>query len=170
VKKRHQGRVILAGLSLLTIFLFYAATDGSEKDVQTSSDITVKEEAERGLTEEQIKSELSWLEGSNPRKAKELRELREKEPEKFETELKKAVFNEKVKQAIFGTAFLTVGGLGLFLFGMGLMSEGLKKVAGRKLRRIVESMTKRPLVAFGRRRYGFSSIQLGNNGDDNWFC
>jgi phosphate:Na+ symporter len=148
VKKRHQGRVILAGLSLLTIFLFYAATDGSEKDVQTSSDITVKEEAERGLTEEQIKSELSWLEGSNPRKAKELRELREKEPEKFETELKKAVFNEKVKQAIFGTAFLTVGGLGLFLFGMGLMSEGLKKVAGRKLRRIVESMTKRPLVAF----------------------
>jgi phosphate:Na+ symporter len=148
VKKRHQGRVILAGLSLLTIFLFCAATDGSGKDVQTSSDITVKEEAEKGLTEEQIKSELSWLEGSNPRKAKELRELREKEPEKFETELKKAVFNEKVKQAIFGTAFLTVGGLGLFLFGMGLMSEGLKKVAGRKLRRIVESMTKRPLVAF----------------------
>ena len=148
VKKRHQGRVIVAGLSLLTIFLFCAATDGSGKDVQTSSDITVKEEAEKGLTEEQIKSELSWLEGSNPRKAKELRELREKEPEKFETELKKAVFNEKVKQAIFGTAFLTVGGLGLFLFGMGLMSEGLKKVAGRKLRRIVESMTKRPVVAF----------------------
>ena len=148
MKKRHQGRVIVAGLSLLTIFLFCAATDGSGKDVQTSSDITVKEEAEKGLTEEQIKSELSWLEGSNPRKAKELRELREKEPEKFETELKKAVFNEKVKQAIFGTAFLTVGGLGLFLFGMGLMSEGLKKVAGRKLRRIVESMTKRPVVAF----------------------
>jgi len=36
----------------------------------------------------------------------------------------------------------------LFLFGMGLMSDGLKKVAGRKLRKIVESMTKRPLVAF----------------------
>ena len=44
--------------------------------------------------------------------------------------------------------FSTVGGLGLFLFGMGMMSDGLKKVAGRKLRRIVESMTKRPFIAF----------------------
>jgi phosphate:Na+ symporter len=148
VKKRHQGQVILIILSLLTIFLFFAATYGSEKDVQASSDRAVKGDTEGGLTEEQINSELSWLEDSNYRKANELRELREKDPEKFETELKKAVFNEKVKQAIFGTAFLTVGGLGLFLFGMGLMSEGLKKVAGRKLRRIVESMTKRPLVAF----------------------
>jgi phosphate:Na+ symporter len=49
-----------------------------------------------------------------------------------------------VKQMIF----LTVGGLGLFLFGMGLMSDGLKKVAGQKLRKILESMTKRPLTAF----------------------
>ncbi len=150
VKKRHQGQVVLAGLSLLIIFLFCAATDGSEKDIQTSSEIAVKREAEGGLTEEQINSELTWLEKeeNNPRKAKELRELREKDPEKFETELKKAVFSEKVKQFFFETVFLTIGGLGLFLFGMGLMSEGLKKVAGRKLRRIVESMTKRPLVAF----------------------
>jgi len=49
-----------------------------------------------------------------------------------------------VKEMLFGT----VGGLGLFLFGMGLMSDGLKKVAGQKLRKIVESMTKRPLIAF----------------------
>jgi len=48
------------------------------------------------------------------------------------------------RQMILGT----VGGLGLFLFGMGLMSDGLKKVAGQKLRKIVESMTKKPLVAF----------------------
>ncbi len=48
------------------------------------------------------------------------------------------------KQMILGT----IGGLGLFLFGMGLMSEGLKKVAGQKLRKIVESMTKKPLIAF----------------------
>jgi phosphate:Na+ symporter len=48
------------------------------------------------------------------------------------------------RQMILGT----VGGLGLFLFGMGLMSDGLKKVAGGKLRKIVESMTKKPLVAF----------------------
>jgi len=44
--------------------------------------------------------------------------------------------------------FLTVGGLGLFLFGMGMMSDGLKKVAGQKLKNILESMTKKALVAF----------------------
>ncbi len=49
-----------------------------------------------------------------------------------------------IKDMIFGT----VGGLGLFLFGMGLMSDGLKKVAGQKLKNILESMTKRALIAF----------------------
>jgi len=43
--------------------------------------------------------------------------------------------------------FKTVGGLGLFLFGMGLMSDGLKRVAGQKLRNILESLTKRPVIA-----------------------
>ena len=148
VKKRHQGKVILAALSLFAFFLFYAVTDGSESQTPASSSTNVEVDTGVGLTEEKINSEMSWLEESNSRKTKELKELREKEPVKFEVELKKAVFREKVKQAIFETAFLTIGGLGLFLFGMGLMSEGLKKVAGRKLRRIVESMTKRPFVAF----------------------
>ncbi|MBN2183200.1 MAG: Na/Pi cotransporter family protein [Sedimentisphaerales bacterium] len=49
-----------------------------------------------------------------------------------------------IKDMIFGV----IGGLGLFLFGMGLMSDGLKKVAGQKLKNILESMTKRALVAF----------------------
>jgi phosphate:Na+ symporter len=31
----------------------------------------------------------------------------------------------------------TIGGLGLFLFGMVLMSDGLKKAAGQKLRTIL---------------------------------
>ena len=44
--------------------------------------------------------------------------------------------------------FNTVGGLGLFLYGMGLMSDGLKKAAGQKLRQLLESMTKKPLRAF----------------------
>jgi phosphate:Na+ symporter len=148
VKKRHQGKVILALLSLFVFVLFCAVTDGSGKETPTSPNAVIKGDTGGGLTEEQINSEMNWLEEGNPRKAKELKELCEREPSKFEAELKKAVFREKVKQAVFGTAFLTIGGLGLFLFGMGLMSEGLKKVAGRKLRRIVESMTKRPLVAF----------------------
>ena len=34
------------------------------------------------------------------------------------------------------------GGLGLFLFGMKLMSEGIEKAAGAKLRGILEFFTK----------------------------
>ncbi|MCD6394740.1 MAG: Na/Pi cotransporter family protein [Planctomycetes bacterium] len=44
--------------------------------------------------------------------------------------------------------FFTMGGLGLFLIGMGMMTEGLKEVAGKKLRKILESMTRQPLVGF----------------------
>ena len=43
---------------------------------------------------------------------------------------------------IFGVA----GGLGLFLFGMILMSEGLKKAAGKKLKNVLESMTRNRVV------------------------
>lgn len=45
-------------------------------------------------------------------------------------------------EMIFGVA----GGLGLFLFGMIQMSEGLKKAAGTKLKNILESMTKNRVV------------------------
>ena len=39
-----------------------------------------------------------------------------------------------------------LGGLGLFLFGMKLMSEGLEKAAGERLRKILEVMTKNRFV------------------------
>lgn len=42
--------------------------------------------------------------------------------------------------------FLLLGGLGLFLFGMQLMSEGLEKVAGAKMRSILEFFTKNRFV------------------------
>ncbi|MHC4159563.1 MAG: Na/Pi cotransporter family protein [Planctomycetota bacterium] len=48
-----------------------------------------------------------------------------------------------VKDMIFGV----VGGLGLFLFGMGLMSDGLKKIAGQQLRNILESLTRHRVIA-----------------------
>jgi len=48
-----------------------------------------------------------------------------------------------IKDMIFGT----VGGLGLFLFGMGLMSDGLKKVAGQKLKSLLESLTRHRIIA-----------------------
>ena len=44
------------------------------------------------------------------------------------------------------TAFIAVGGLGLFLYGIQLMATGMQKAAGDRLRRILEILTTRPLV------------------------
>lgn len=46
------------------------------------------------------------------------------------------------KEMIFGIA----GGLGLFLYGMKIMSEGLQKVAGDRMRQILEVLTNNRLV------------------------
>ena len=43
--------------------------------------------------------------------------------------------------------FGIVGGLGLFFFGMQTMSEGLKKIAGDRLKRILHMATKVPVIA-----------------------
>lgn len=42
--------------------------------------------------------------------------------------------------------FGLLGGLGLFIYGMKQMSEGLQKVAGKRLRRILEKLTSNPLM------------------------
>ena len=44
------------------------------------------------------------------------------------------------------TIFLLLGGLGLFLFGMKLMSDGLEQVAGARMRSILEFFTKNRFV------------------------
>ncbi len=50
---------------------------------------------------------------------------------------------------MIGSMFLgVVGGLGLFLYGMVQMSDGLKKVAGRKLKIVLETMTKNTYIGF----------------------
>jgi phosphate:Na+ symporter len=46
-----------------------------------------------------------------------------------------------MKDILFGVA----GGLALFIFGMNLMGEGLKKAAGERLRVILETITKNPI-------------------------
>jgi len=46
-------------------------------------------------------------------------------------------------------AFQALGGLGLFLFGMKIMSEGLQKVAGRKMRQILQMVSNNRFVGFG---------------------
>ena len=47
---------------------------------------------------------------------------------------------------IFGV-FSMVGGLALFLYGMSVMGNGLEKMSGGKLERILESLTSSPLKA-----------------------
>ncbi len=44
------------------------------------------------------------------------------------------------------TAFIAVGGLGLFLFGIQLMATGMQKAAGDRLRKILEVLTTRPFI------------------------
>ena len=49
------------------------------------------------------------------------------------------------------TAILSplIGGLALFLFGMGQMSDGLRRAAGKKLRRVIELLTKTVPMSVG---------------------
>ncbi|MBU3927043.1 MAG: hypothetical protein KKB74_04500, partial [Bacteroidetes bacterium] len=43
--------------------------------------------------------------------------------------------------ATIGKVLTLIGALGLFLYGMKLMSESLQKVAGNKMRQILAAMT-----------------------------
>jgi phosphate:Na+ symporter len=47
---------------------------------------------------------------------------------------------------VAGILLGTIGGLGLFLFGMELTSGGLKKMAGQKMKNIIRALTKKPVV------------------------
>ncbi|MBW2623701.1 MAG: Na/Pi symporter, partial [Deltaproteobacteria bacterium] len=44
-------------------------------------------------------------------------------------------------------AFPIIGGLGLFIFGMKTMSDGLQHVAGNRLRRILETVSANRVIA-----------------------
>ena len=63
--------------------------------------------------------------------------------------------NENVK-VVFGL----IGGLALFLYGMNSMSDALQKAAGEKMKKILEFLTKNPIMGalageqFGNYRYG----------------
>lgn len=46
----------------------------------------------------------------------------------------------------FETIFGLVGGLAMFLFGMNMMSEGLQKAAGEKMKSILAMLTKNPVL------------------------
>src|SRR5690554_3565610 len=50
-----------------------------------------------------------------------------------------------MRDIVFGVA----GGLALFIYGMSLMGEGLKKAAGDRMRSILASVTRNPLMGIG---------------------
>ncbi|GAG31132.1 unnamed protein product, partial [marine sediment metagenome] len=45
-------------------------------------------------------------------------------------------------ELIFGM----VGGLGLFLYGMQLLSDGLQKVTGDRIQKVMEFLTNKPMM------------------------
>ena len=53
-----------------------------------------------------------------------------------------AFFNIQTMQYSFLDFLTLIGAVGLFLYGMKVMSEGLQKVAGDRLRSIMSAMTK----------------------------
>ena len=50
----------------------------------------------------------------------------------------------EVCKVVFGLA----GGLALFLYGMNSMSDALQKAAGEKMKKILEFLTKNPIMGF----------------------
>jgi len=103
--------------------------------------------------QDQIEHALEWLENEDQERGEQLRLLRGQDPERFEAEFQEVIVAEidktlklRSREMIRAMIFGTVGGLGLFLFGMLQMSEGLKKAAGKKLKKILESMTKNRVI------------------------
>ncbi|HEC43513.1 MAG TPA: hypothetical protein ENI20_11855 [Bacteroides sp.] len=58
-------------------------------------------------------------------------------------------FHARKSNWVFMLVIGLLGGLGLFLLGMEMMSEGMKKSAGDKLRTILSSLTRNRIVALG---------------------
>ena len=49
----------------------------------------------------------------------------------------------------FFSILTLLGGLALFLYGMNVMGDGLEKVSGGKMEKILETLTSNPLKAVG---------------------
>jgi len=58
-------------------------------------------------------------------------------------------------ELIFGI----IGGLGLFLYGMQLLSDGLQKVTGDKIQKIMELLTNKPVMGVATGAFITSIIQ-----------
>ena len=72
---------------------------------------------------------------------------------------------------IFGILTM-VGGLALFLFGMNAMGQGLEKLSGSRLERILEKMTSNPFKAImlGALVHSGNPVIIGNHSNGSRFC
>lgn len=72
----------------------------------------------------------------------------------------------------FFSVLALLGGLAIFLYGMNLMGDGLAKVAGGKLERILETLTSNPIraVLLGMGVTAVIQSSSGNYRYGRWFC
>ena len=73
---------------------------------------------------------------------------------------------------IFSMVLSLLSGVALFLFGMSLMGDGLKQVAGNKLEAFLYKMTNTPRRCGASQRYPgrCDPVFLSNNGNGYWLC
>ena len=68
--------------------------------------------------------------------------------------------------SLFGLLSM-IGGLALFLYGMHIMSEGLEKVSGGRLEKILENLTSSKWKAV---LLGAGVTAVSDNSNGSWFC
>ncbi|MFA5252056.1 MAG: hypothetical protein WC454_05685 [Phycisphaerae bacterium] len=91
MKAKYRIILVLAMAAVLSVTALYcrAAEDVNKKEDNIWSEDTAKGEHGRPeLTDEKIESIMSQLAETEPNKAKELKQLQEKDPEKFKAELR----------------------------------------------------------------------------------
>lgn len=145
VRKSRLVRWFAAGVVMVALGAFCLHSAAAE-DIERQEMVAGSKETSVWLTEGHIKEFMDRLEDKDEEKAVEMRALLKDDPKAFEVELQQ-IEHKWFKGDIREMAFGAIGGLGLFLFGMGMMSEGLKKAAGQKLKRLLEMLTKRRVIA-----------------------
>ena len=72
----------------------------------------------------------------------------------------------------FFSILTLIGGLALFLYGMNAMGDGLAKVSGGKLEKILENLTSSPIKAVlaGSGSNCSYPVVIGYDSYGSWFC
>ena len=74
-----------------------------------------------------------------------------------------------MNQEMVSTIAGLLGGLAVFIYGMNLMSEGLQKAAGEKMKKILSVLTKNPLVGMLAGAL-VTAVQLGDHRYGHRLC